>query len=104
MCRWVMSETDELRNRLNTVVLVTAEARCADDGDGYTDVWVTNIEATVGAVLTEIGRTHVLVERGSARRIAVAAGVSDCDTLNGAPCMHPEDREVLIAMLEGAAS
>ena len=104
MGRCVMSERDELRGRLNTVVLVTAEARCADDGDGYTDVWVTNIEATVDAVLAEIERTHVLVERGAARRIAVAAGVSECDELNGAPCMHPEDREVLIAMLEGAVS
>jgi hypothetical protein len=53
---------DDLRERLNLAIAGTAEARCADDGDGYVDVWVTNIEETADAVLTEIGKTHRLVE------------------------------------------
>ena len=56
-----MSERDELRKRLNLVLVGTVEARCADDGDGYMDVWVTNIEAAVDAVLAEITKEHAIV-------------------------------------------
>jgi hypothetical protein len=58
---------DDLRERLNLAIAGTAEARCADDGDGYVDVWVTNIEETADAVLAEIGKTHVLIQKHDAR-------------------------------------
>jgi hypothetical protein len=68
---------DELRKRLNLVIVGTAEARCADDGDGYVDVWVTNIEETVDAVLAEIGTTHVIVSLEDAEIVAAARSLFD---------------------------
>lgn len=70
---------DELRKRLNSVVLVAAECRCADDGDGYTDVWLTNEEQIVDAVLGEIGKTHVLVPEDRVRRLVNDAYACDMD-------------------------
>jgi hypothetical protein len=57
---------DELRERLYLAIVGTAEARCADDGDGYTDVWVTNIEPTVDAILAEITKDHAIVPLAAA--------------------------------------
>jgi len=59
-----MSDRAELLKRLSLVIGATAEARCADDGDGYVDEWVTNTEAAADAVLAEIEREHVIVPRG----------------------------------------
>ena len=78
---------DELRKRLNSVVLVAAECRCADDGDGYTDVWLTNEEQIVDAVLGEIGKDHRVVpvelwER-LVQAVKVTEGCCDCARQNG---------------------
>ena len=56
-----MSERDELRERLSSVVLLSAECRCADDGGGHRDEWLTNPEEIVDAVLAEITKEHAIV-------------------------------------------
>ena len=53
---------DDLRKRASTAVLVAAECRCDDDGDGYTDEWLTNPEQIADAVLSEIGKTHYVID------------------------------------------
>jgi hypothetical protein len=57
--------------------------------------------ALADAVLAEIGETHYVVEREAAKRIALAAGASECFEDNGAPCIRSEDWKTIDALAKG---
>lgn len=82
-----MRERDELRDRL----IFLFENPPSDDAGEKAD-----------AVLAEIERTHVLLEREFARRLAVAAQVSDCFDDRGAPCLRSEDWAAIERLLRSA--
>lgn len=59
-----------------------------------------DVDIVVDAVLAEIERDHVIVDKQAGVRLARAARVSDCFEDNGAPCVHTEDWPLIRRMLE----